>query len=513
MMRKGQNSAEGRRVARQGAIRRRPRQALTDLTTLPTTIQGRASDDRDFLPAALEVLETPLPFSVTLRGYLLCGTLLAGIISSIVFRVDTYAIAPGKILAEGDTKVVQSVEPGQVMAIRAKDGDVVKQGAVLIELNPNQAIAARTIIADKIVNLRAEMARRRVEIPAARAEPVNTSASIAWETDIPQQVREREDGVLRSDLAQLAAGINDLEAKRKVKEAARDSATVSITAEKSLIAATTEQLGMHQQLEVKGWDSHARVLEALEPLKEQQVALVTLQGNYADAVAAIPVIDSEIAHEREQFVTNDVDQLATGERQIEDLTQQLTKADRTVADMTLRAPIAGTVHASAATSVGQAITPGEQIMQVVPADAPLQVVAYVLNKDIGFVQQGQPAVIKVDTFPYTRYGVIKGKVAKLATDAITGSDALNEQKNGSQPVTHGAGSATSAAQATNDLVFPVEISMEKSTIDVSGKTTALSPGMSVVVEITTGEQRVISYITYPLVRTAPQKLDDDRPAS
>jgi hemolysin D len=505
---------EDRRASRRRtAIRRRDRQPLTDLTALPAPVEGRAGEDRDFLPAAVEILETPPPLAVTLRAYLLCGALIAAILWTIFFSVSTYAVAPGKILAVGDTKVVQPLEAGQVSAIRVKEGDSVNQNDVLVELNPTEALAARAIIVDKLVNLRAEMARRRVETSAARAEPVDVKAAIAWEPDIPQKVREREDGVLGSDLSQLAAAIQDLEAKRKVKEAARDSASTSIAAEKSLIAATTEQLGMHQQLETKGWDSHVRVLEALEPLKEQQVALATLQGNYNDAVAAIPVIDSQIASARESFVTDDIQKVAAAERQVEDLKQQLTKADQMVANMKLRAPIAGTVHAVAVTSVGQAVTPGQQIMQVVPSGATLQVVAYVLNTDIGFVLEGQPAVIKVDTFPYTRYGVITGKVTKVATDAITGTDALNEQKNGSQPVSSGVASATGAAQQTNDLVFPVEISLSKATIDVNGKSTALSPGMSVVAEITTGEQRIISYVMYPLVRGAPPKQDDQRPGS
>ena len=501
--------SEKRAARREAAIQRRARQPLTDITALPAPIQGRAEGDRDFLPAALEVLETPPPFKVTMRVYLVCGLLLAAIVSSLVFRISNYAVAPGKILAVGDTKVVQPVDAGQVSAIRVKDGALVKKGDALIELNPTDALAAQAIIADKLLNLRAETLRRRVEIAAARAEPVDVKASIAWDKDIPQKVREREDGVLHSELAELAATISDLEAKRKVKEAARDSLSADINAEKSLIAATTEQLGMHQQLETKGWDSHARVLQALEPLKEQEVALVALQGNYADAVAAIPVIDSKIADLRETFVTEGIQKMAEADRQIQDYTQQLTKADEKVANMTLRAPIDGAIHATAVTSVGQAVRPGQQLMQVVPADAPLIVVAYVLNIDIGFVEEGQPVVIKIDTFPYTRYGTIAGKVTKVARDAITGSDALTQQKNGSQPASSGLSSATTAAQQTSDLVFPVEIALSKTTIDVNGKPAALSPGMSIVAEITTGEQPVIGYVMYPLVRGAPAKQDDN----
>src|SRR5580692_1594154 len=109
---------EDRRAARQAAIRRRGRQPLTDLTALPAPRDDRASEDRDFLPAAVEILETPPPPMVTLRVYLLCGALIAAILWTIFFRVSTYAVAPGKILAAGDTKIVQPLQAGQVSAIR-----------------------------------------------------------------------------------------------------------------------------------------------------------------------------------------------------------------------------------------------------------------------------------------------------------------------------------------------------------------------------------------------------------
>jgi hemolysin D len=306
----------------------------------------------------------------------------------------------------------------------------------------------------------------------------------------------------------LAAAILDLQSQRKVKEAARDSASASIASETSLIAATTERVGMRQQLEVKGWDSRARVLEAMEPLKEQQVALATFQGDLADANASLPVIDSQIAKTREAFVSVNVEKTAAAERQIDDLTQQLTKADEVVSNMILRAPIAGFVHASAVTTLGQVVKPGALLMQIVPEGAPIEIVAYVLNSDIGFVREGQPAVIKIDTFPYTRYGTIAGTVTKVAADAITGAEAIRQQKNAASPASRGTASDTNAAQQTDDLVFSVVVAPAVSTIDVEGKKVALSPGMSVVAEIETGKHRALSYIMYPLVRGAPQNKVD-----
>ncbi len=485
------------------AIRRRPRQQVRDLSALPSPRTDRAAGDQDFLPVALENIETPPRFRETSLAYVLCGLIAAAIVWSIFGYLRTYAVATGIVQAVGQTKVVQAVERGQVIAIRFKEGDHVNQGDALVELNPTDAVAARTIVADKLVSLRAEAARRRVEIAAARADPVDARPAMAWDADIPQKVREREAGVLDADLSRFVAALSDLAAQRKAKEAAREGFSASIASQNTLIAATTERVGMHQQLEVKGVDSRARVLEALEPLREQQVALSAVQGKFDDAVAAIAVIDSQIVKEKEVFVAENIRQLAAAERQIDDLTQQLTKADVTVTHMTLRAPIAGIVHAEAVTTMGQVLNPGQQVMEVVPEGAALEIKAYVLNTDIGFVRNGQPAIIKIDTFPYTRYGTISGAVTKVAADAISGEEALRQQKNAAAPVSHGVASDTNAAQQTQDLVFPVWVAPAKSTINVDGKDVPLSPGMSVVVEITTGEQRAISYIMYPLVRGAP----------
>jgi len=492
------------RAPGQPAVRRRPRQPLSDLSALPVARNDRTAGDQDFLPAALEVVETPPHVRETVLAYALCALITAAIAWSILGYLTTYAVATGKIRAVGQTKVVEPVERGQVSAIRFKEGDHVKQGDVLVELNPTDAVAARAIVADKLFSSRAEAARRRVAIVAAAGDPVDVKAVIAWDADIPQKVRDRETGVLEADLSQLAAALSDLTARRTAKEAARDGFSTSITSENTLIAATTERVGMHQTLETKGWDSRARVLDALEPLKEQQVALSVLQGKLADAIAAVAVIDAEIVKARDVFVAENTQKLAAAESQIDDLTEQLKKADVVVANMTLRAPIAGVVHAPAVTTIGQVVSPGQQLMEVVPEGAALEIEAYVLNSDIGFVREGQPAVIKIDTFPYTRYGTIEGKVTKVAADAITGAEALSQQKNGSAPVTHGLGSDTRAAQQTKDLVFPVVIAPSKLTINVDGKDVPLSPGMSVVAEITTGEHRAISYMMYPLVRGVPQ---------
>ena len=170
------------------------------------------------------------------------------------------------------------------------------------------------------------------------------------------------------------------------------------------------------------------------------------------------MIDSQIALARQTFVTTNTKAVVESQQQVDQLTQELAKANDMVDHMTLTAPIAGTVQATAVTTIGQVVTTGQQLMQIVPKGTPVEIEAYILNSDAGFVKVGQDVTIKVDTFPYTRYGTISGRVEKVATDALTGKEAAAQQSNPSTPSSaDGAMSTTSAAQQTSDLVFPVII--------------------------------------------------------
>ena len=372
------------------------------------------------------------------------------------------------------------------------------------QLDATVEIADRAVIVSKMDDLTAEADRRDVAVSAAAQDPVAVHAAVAWPDDVPAPVRAREEGVLRADLAELAASVADLRSQRAAKEASRDRFKADIAAEKALIAARSERTDMHQQLADEGWDSRATVLAALVPLRREQVSLATLEGSLAATEADIPVLDRQIADARQTFISDNTQKAAAARRQLDELAQKLVKADQALGFQSLKAPVSGTVHALSITTVGQHVKPGQQIMQIVPDGAAIGIVAYVLNADIGFVRVGQPAVIKVDSFPYTRYGTIPGRVVKVAPDAIPGSLALAQQRDDASPESKGALSATNAAQQTTDLVFPVEIELDRDWIAVGDRRVRLTPGLSVAVEVETEHQSAISYILYPLIRALPQ---------
>ncbi len=146
--------------------------------------------------------------------------------------------------------------------------------------------------------------------------------------------------------------------------------------------------------------------------------------------------------------------------------EKLAKARLKTADMTLRSPIDGTVSGSTVTSVGQVLTVGEQVMQIVPSDTKLEIECYLPNADIGFVRMNQDAVVKIDSFPFTDYGTIDGRVTRVAHDAIPQPDADQREQNPAAAARDGG--LFGGAQRFQNLVFPVTLTMDRDVDDDRG---------------------------------------------
>ena len=138
-------------------------------------------------------------------------------------------------------------------------------------------------------------------------------------------------------------------------------------------------------------------------------------------------------------------------------------------------------------------------MTIVPLASPIEIEALIENKDIGFVEAGQPVVVKIESFPFTRYGTVDGAVVKVSRDAVDDREAsaLSDPKASTRPQ-----SATAELAKNQNLVFPATIALAKTVIDVGGKDIALSPGMAVTVEVLTGKRRALDYILSPLREVA-----------
>src|SRR5205085_6195996 len=167
----------------------------------------------------------------------------------------------------------------------------------------------------------------------------------------------------------------------------------------------------------------------------------------------------------------------------------------------LTAPVDGVVQQLAIHTVGGVVTPAQSLLVLVPSDSRLEIEAIVSNRDIGFIQAGQQAEIKVDTFNFTHYGLLHGTVLAVSPDAV-----ISDRKQGrADDRAPGAPNDTSEPQG-QELNYSARISLDRSRMQVDDRLVNLSPGMAVTVEIKTGSRAILSYLLSPLLRYRQESL-------
>jgi hemolysin D len=233
--------------------------------------------------------------------------------------------------------------------------------------------------------------------------------------------------------------------------------------------------------------------------------LAAQQGDLAEAAVGLDVLSRETARTLAVFVSDNARKLAEAERNADDAEQRLAKARARAGRTSLVSPIAGTVQASAVTTIGQVLTTGQEIMRVVPDGVALEIEAYLPNKDIGFIEVGQAAVVKIESFPFTRYGTIKAKVTRVAKDAIPEPDAQQAEAGSTR---NSASSMFAGAQRVQNLVFPVTLSPETTFVSADGRPVPLLPGMSATVEVKTGRRRILEFFLSPMLEVGSEALKE-----
>jgi hemolysin D len=494
------------------------------------TITGR---DREFLPAALEILETPPPPLPIALITTISACALAALVWSYFGRLDVHATAPGKIEPVGYAKVIEPLEPGKIAAIHVEKGQTVKAGELLLELDPAEA-GADMLSAQNALNASlAEIARRRFAIDAVRAAEMDVQNSrdrldarskdeapgadsasvenlagkaelrVAWDATVPELFRLREEAVLRADLAQLSDALKALDRQMAEKLATQKRLNMGIAFQNTLMETLNQRVSTRQQAIDLNVGTKIDLYNAKEELEKSQAALASDQGQLIETDAAIRSVRSEMAKTVSQFIADNENKLADAARKGDEARQALAKADARLARTRLYAPTDGVVQQMAVTTVGQVVTTGQQLIVLTPSGGKLQVEALVANLDIGFVKPGQEAVIKVDAFPFTRFGALHGKVVNIASSAISEQDAKRALANATATANASPEAPTAPGQPES-FVFPVTVALDETAMTIDNAAIPLTPGMTVAVEIRTDSRRVIDYLLSPLAKIASE---------
>jgi hemolysin D len=465
--------------------------------------------DREFLPAALEILENPA--SPTRRALLLtlCSFVTVSLAWSFLGRIDIEAVAQGKVEPQGRVKVIEPLEPGRVLNILVEDGAHVHAGDPMIELDPVEARADETAAQQALAVDLADAARYRAAL-AAVAEAgatIGQTPTIVWDDRIPEMLRTREEAALSADLDQLTRTLRNLDMQMAEHQATFDQYAETAAADAKLVETLQERVDMRQELMRRSAGTKADLIDSLKELERAQSSLVTDRGQKAQAAAAINTVSSEKAKTISQFVADNRNKLNDAVNKADGDVQSLAKAQSRARRTTMRSPVEGVVQQLAVTTIGQVVTTGQELMVIVPGSGALQIEAFVDNADVGFVKPGQEVVVKLDAFPFTRYGTIKGKVVSIATDAIDQAAARRLQANATS-LANSANLQPSSDAQDQKFVFPIVVALDRTTFAIGDREISLTPGMSVTAEIKTDSQRIIQYVLSPLARMASEALHE-----
>ncbi len=458
---------------------------------------GGRGEELAFLPAALEIVETPPSPIGRAIGTTIILLFCAALVWAWAGTIDIVASATGKIVPSGRTKVIQPFETGVVRSIRVQDGQAVKAGDVLIELDPTVNAAERDHLHNDLLAEQLNLARLRAALnggddpvadftPPAEADPALISA-------------QRQ--LLLNQVTEHRAKIAALVRQQAQKEAEQATTAATIHKLEKTIPVIQQRVDIRKALVDKELGSKLTYFEILQALVEQQEDIGVQKSHFQEAEAAAAAIRETRGQAEAEYRHALSDDLAKAEQRASGLAQDLIKAEQKTKLQLLTAPVDGVVQQLAIHTVGGVVTPAQALLVVVPSDSRLEIEAMVSNSDIGFVHAGQEAEIKIDTFNFTRYGLLQGQVLTVSQDAVIRDRKQDRSDN------RGFGIQNDTSEPNGqELNYTARISLDRTQMQIDDRMVNLSPGMAATVEIKTGSRRILSYLLSPLVRYRQETL-------
>ncbi|MBV4366972.1 HlyD family type I secretion periplasmic adaptor subunit [Erwinia phyllosphaerae] len=434
-------------------------------------VPARLAHELQFLPSALELQETPVHPSPRIFCWAIIGFATLALIWACTGKIEVVAVAPGKIVPSGKTKLIQSSETAVVKAIHVSDGQRVKVGELLVELDPTAANADVSRIESELLAARIDSARGAAMLDAINQQRPPQLVERTMTHASPEQIISARRW-LQGQYQEYQSSLALVDAEIHQRSAEIQSAQAQVVSLQQAVPIAKRLTADYQRLVKKNYVSQHEYLEKEQSRLDLERQLSIQQASVLQHTAAL----EEARRRRENVIAQNrramLDLLQEARQKVAVQVQELAKARYQENLASLTAPVAGTVQQLAVHTVGGVVTPAQALMVIVPANQPVEVEAMLENKDVGFVHVGQAVTVKVETFTFTRYGTLAGEVLNVSEDAI------EDEKRG--------------------LIYSSRIRLKSDQIKINGRQVALSPGMSVTAEIKTDRRRVIDYVLSPL---------------
>ena len=474
----------------------------------------REQDEREFLPAHLELTETPLSAAPKWIARLVILFALIALLWAIFGKLDIVAVAQGKTSLGGRSKTIQALETAVVERINVKDGQTVKKGDVLMELagigsdsDYNRSLEAlraaylnkwrsETLLAaienghsprlsssidtDKQGNNHQDAKQVASAPQGLQAASETTSLKQQIIASIPQSAIIEAQTLVLNQYQAWSTKDQQLASVKEQRKAERTSTQAQISKLAAMTQIEGQRVSDYRELVAQDYLAKHSLLEQESKYIQAKNDLASQQSTLQQITQAIKQAEDERILNTQTIKRDTLDVLRQANEQIGQLEPEAAKAEQRKQLLTLTAPVDGTVQQLAMHTIGGVVTAAQPIMVIVPSEDKLEIEAIVPNKDIGVVQAGQEVVVKIESFPYTRYGYLTGKVKTVSFDAVENKDL--------------------------GLVYTAIVSLDKDTLNIEGKPVRLDAGMNATAEIKTGKRSVISYLLSPLQTKVDESL-------
>lgn len=431
----------------------------------------RLADEAAFLPAALSLQETPVHPAPRRLAWTLMVLFVLALVWSIFGQVDIVAVAPGRIIVSDRTKVIQPLEASVVKSVLVRDGDRVQAGQVLVELDPTMASADKASVQE--------------QLNAAISEEQRTAALLKTMTtgqapSLPKGADASARALLHSEWQDISAKLAKLDAEIARRQAEMATVQATIAKLEATVPMAQARESDFKRLVDQGYiSSHATQDKTRERI-ELERDLATQRARLVEAQSTLRESEQARAAFRAETVRQLNDRNAQAATKHQQFSADHSKASQRERLTQLTAPVDGIVQQLAIHTTGGVVTSAQPLMIVVPDSPTVTAEVTIANQDIGFVNAGQTAEVKLETFPFTRYGTVGARVDVVTADAVT------DEKKGSY--------------------YPAILTLNQKDMDIDGKRIPLSPGMNITAEIKTGKRRVIEFLLSPVQRAGSESL-------
>lgn len=440
-------------------------------------IHGKEDEqETEFLPAILEVTETPPSPIGRLVMWTILALLVVGIVWAFVGKINEVGVASGKVIPAGQVKTVQVKNKGIIKEIKVKEGDLVKEGDVLVVLDPTSAGADYT-------NLRKRLAYFKLDIDRLEAELAGTPF-------LPKADPDLESRDMMAEMALYQSRTNQNRSEAEAARMAVQQKEAALLAEQTNYEKYAEVLAVNQDKEKRLETLVSENAVAEFQLLEQRAQTIQYEKSAQSEVSMVAKSQAEVAEAQQKLANVDamykkdiMTALVDARKNYYALEEEIKKADENNRLSTITAPCDGKVYNLDVHTVGGIVSDAQPLMLIVPDGVSLEFEVWADNKDIGFIKDGQEAEVKIDTFNFQKFGVIKAKVTEV------GADAANDPKDPSK-----------------DKKFRLLLQPEENHINIFGQTAELSPGMTVNAEIKIREKRIIDFFLDPFRRYTSESL-------